>query len=251
MSLRSNGSVIGPRLAPTTSAASGVWSLRAAQLAKSVSIWPLRYGEDAYWSSVSLLLLGNSLSDSSANNLTVTKYGDAQVSTSVKKYGSGSIALDGTGDYLTVPGSSLFNLSSGDSTIEYWVYKLSDKLCTHVSQGGSNWRVQGNPNGTITLNLSSSDRITSSSISTANWHHVAVVRSGSTTTLYINGTSAGTTTSTATNSNADTVYVGNNPDALGTWAFNGYIDDLRVTKGVARYTANFTAPIAELPASGQ
>jgi hypothetical protein len=101
--------------------------------------------------------------------------------------------------------------------------------------------------------VNSTNRITSSTaVSTSTWYHIAVTRSGTNTKLFVNGSQEG---STYTDSN---VYVNglNRPvlgaDGLtiGTSPFNGYIDDLRITKGIARYTSNFTPPTAALPDVG-
>jgi hypothetical protein len=79
------------------------------------------------------------------------------------------------------------------------------------------------------------------------WTHLAICKSGATTTLYLNGTSRVTTTNSPTNS-GNPVYIGANIDGGSPyWPLNGYIDDLRITKGVARYTANFTPHTAALP----
>jgi hypothetical protein len=78
------------------------------------------------------------------------------------------------------------------------------------------------------------------------WHHVAVVRNGTAWALYVDGTSRSANTwSGAISDIAGAVRIGQ--DQFYGRDFNGYIDDLRITKGVARYTSNFTPPTAELP----
>jgi len=183
--------------------------------------------------------------------------GNAQISTSVVKFGTGSIAFDGTGDYLipNVPTSDLYAFGTGDFTVEFWVYANS-------FSGGPiflDWRPSGangvyptlyfTSGGVMTYFTNSSDRITSSALSTGIWYHVAVCRSGTSTRMFVNGTQAG---STYTDSNnylcpAARPVIAANGSSFGTSAFNGYIDDLRITKGVARYTANFTPPTAAFP----
>jgi hypothetical protein len=81
------------------------------------------------------------------------------------------------------------------------------------------------PAGTITLNT---------------WTHVAWTRSGSSNRLFINGTQVGSTTTDATNYTSTASFIG--ASQSGTLPFAGYIDDLRITKGYARYTSNFTPP---------
>src|SRR6185437_4647016 len=87
---------------------------------------------------------------------------------------------------------------------------------------------------------------TGAALSANTWYHVAFVRSGNTITAYVNGVQYGspvTDSSTATFNNQ--VFIGSYADSYG--KFQGYIDELRVTKGVARYLANFTPPNAPFP----
>jgi hypothetical protein len=79
------------------------------------------------------------------------------------------------------------------------------------------------------------------------WTHVAVVRYNGTTTLYVNGVSGGTTTSLGNMTDPDWIIGGGRYGGSSPVSFNGYIDDLRITKGVARYTTSFTAPTAAFP----
>jgi len=101
--------------------------------------------------------------------------------------------------------------------------------------------------------LNSGDRITSATAySLSTWYHVALVRSGSTITMYVNGTSVGTYTySTAlTDKTAIVGTATDNRQTTNAWKFNGYIDDLRITSNFARYTSTFTPPTAAFPNLG-
>jgi hypothetical protein len=102
-----------------------------------------------------------------------------------------------------------------------------------------------NTSGVLAFYASSADRITSSALSTATWYHIAVSRSGANTRMFVNGTQAGSTYTDTNNYAAGAIGVGGRADA--TIPLNGYIDDLRITKGIARYTANFTPPQVALP----
>jgi hypothetical protein len=183
--------------------------------------------------------------------------GDAQVDTAVKKFGTGSMQFDGSGDYLQIPDSENFSLDSGDWTIEMWAYPNStsrQNLLYSGDTGGANTSISFS----LEINASAKwrilvcsgstdyDIITSASASSATWTHIAAVRNGNTITLYINGTSAGTVsvTGVTVNNSAFPVFIGSGNTFL---PYNGYIDDLRITKGVARYTANFTPPTTEFP----
>ena len=182
--------------------------------------------------------------------------GNAQVSTSVVKYGSGSIAFDGTGDNLIFPATQNFNIFAGDLTIEFWAYFNSVASTPHIIQIGesSNFRASLYLNSSTirfgtTFSGTGADRITGGTVAAGQWYHIALTKSGSTFTLWLNGVSQGTSTTTAYPSGPNQIFcVGfqNFGGASGDY-LNGYIDDLRITKGVARYLSNFTPPQVALP----
>jgi hypothetical protein len=185
--------------------------------------------------------------------------GNAQISTSVKKYGTGSLAFDGTGDYLFAPNIAANSFRTSNYTLEFWVYATSwsttpvlleygrpttgnsPGLEFYISTTGGKLDVYGGP---ITGSLIASY----SSISTTTWTHVALTRASGTTRLFINGTQSGSSVDDTTDYTQAGVFIG--AYINGTLSLNGYIDDLRVTKGYARYTANFTAPTAAFSDTG-
>ena len=187
------------------------------------------------------------------NNLETV--GNAQVSTSVKKYGTGSLSFNGSGSEL-LASSNPAQVLKGDFTIEGWVYlNNTTGLQTIIGRWQTSnqeylfWVVSGVVQFYFSAFSVAVPLVTaSSSLSATTWTHVAVTRSGSTFTVYINGTSAGT----ATNSSAMTVTtaattIGSILPSFSGYDLNGYIDDLRVTNGLVRYTANFTPPASALP----
>jgi len=183
---------------------------------------------------------------------------DAQIDTSVKKYGTGSMEFDGTGDWLVSPSNSLYDLN-GDFTIEFWIYLNSlsgnptpiDRAYTGSALDSNGYLIQYGSSALKFYGGGSS--ITSSQTdSTSTWFHYAIVRSGSTITMYRNGTSVGSATISTAFTYARELSIGGNSRAgggfaAGQGAMNGYIDDLRITKGVARYTTAFTPPTAAFP----
>jgi hypothetical protein len=185
------------------------------------------------------------------NNLETV--GNAQISTSVKKYGTGSLAFDGTGDYLVsnVASSDLYAFGTGDFTIEFWLYQNSMSGLQVFYDGrptsaeGAQPTIYTNSFGTL-FYYTAGNRITGSSLSTNTWYHIAVSRSGSSTKMFVDGTQVGSTYTDATNyvNPASRPVIGADGYILGTNAMNGYIDDLRITKGYARYTTTFTPPTA-------
>jgi len=177
--------------------------------------------------------------------------GNAQISTSVYKYGTGSMAFDGTGDYLTSNApTNNYAFGTGDFTIEGWFYLNT----TASSQNFLDFRSSPSDVAgalyfdTTNVNwyVSGANRITGGTLSTSTWYHIAVCRSGTSTKLFISGTQVGSTYTDTNNyiCPSGRPYLGALGDGTGTLYFNGYMDDIRITKGYARYTANFTAPTA-------
>jgi hypothetical protein len=189
------------------------------------------------------------IADRTQNNLTITPYGNVQLSTDVKKNGTGSMFFDGTGDYIAITPTTNLVLGTSDFTIEGWFYQIAGGTYAHIftttaSYLTANQLRMTNQSGT-TLSVFSGGSTTILTASTSytqnTWNHFALVRSGTTITLYLNGVSVGSNTSVSTSFVADASwYVGS--DSLYNYSWNGYIDDFRVTKGYARYTQNFTPP---------
>jgi hypothetical protein len=199
----------------------------------------------------SLLLnfTNGSIIDSTGKNDLET-VGDAQISTSVKKYGTGSLKFDGTGDYIYSIAKDGTAFGTGDFTIEFWVYGLS-------SAARQDWLDLYN--GTVANRIQiiwvssqfsyyqNNTFVTGGgTYATSTWYHIALTRSSGSNRLFVNGTQVGTTATNTTNFSANSFYLGISNG--GGTDFNGYIDDLRITKGVARYTSAFTPPSAQLPA---
>jgi hypothetical protein len=204
--------------------------------------------------------------DATAKNVLETE-GNAQISTAQSKWGGGSILLDGTGDYLNVPTTPLLSLGSAAFTIEMWVnfsasvsgagYVLVSKAPNSFTPQAS-WNFWRNTSNKLRFifstdggatNLGIIDTTNNFTPTTGQWYYLAVTRSGSTWAIYIDGVSQSLTTSTtgsATLSSAifnstTPLVVGATSDGVST--LNGYVDDLRITTGVARtITASPTAP---------
>ena len=220
---------------------------------------------DPYYGQTSLLLHmdGSSGStnfvDSGPNAITVTAVGNAQISTTQVKYGSASGYFDGTGDFLSISDSAAPVLGSSDWTIEAWIYVSVAKNfnCFYAKRqpGYYGFALQVNGANTLTISASingSSWVLPGSSLGSGYvagvWTHVAVVRSGNTITGYKNGVSTGTQTLSGTIW-PSTGYVAAVASGLAgdtSQDFNGYIDDLRITK-YARYTSAFAPPAQALP----
>jgi hypothetical protein len=231
----------------------------------SWTITPSFTPADEYFQNVSLLLHGNgtngstTITDNSLSPKTVTAVGNAQISTAQSKFGGSSIAFDGTGDWCQIANNAAFKFGSGNFTIEYWFYPTNiTGVKQHINpDNGANTSYAIITNGSALLYYLSSvggttwNIASGVSIGTAtlnSWQHLALVRNGNVFTPYLNGTAGTATTSSAALFDfTSEIRIGSDSLSAAPSPFQGYIDDLRITKGVARYTANFTPPTAPFP----
>jgi hypothetical protein len=181
------------------------------------------------------------------NNLETV--GNAQVSTAVVKYGSGSMFFDGTGDYLRIPTSQTNSLGSGDWTIEFWIYRAGSGNQIFYDQRNTATQVAvtifNDGNNILQFFVNGANRITGPTFPSSIWTHVAVSKFNSSTRMFVNGVQVGSTYADTNTYVNNPIFVGAQFDGSGT--LNGYIDDLRVTLGIARYTQNFIPPSVALP----
>ena len=205
---------------------------------------------------------GQIIDNSQQNDLLTV--GNAQISTSVKKYGTGSIAFDGSGDSLFAANQSSILMSGGNFTIEAWVNPnsfgstynpiIANAISNASTAADLQYFLYLDGSGKPTFKAYSASTAytvaSASAIPTGSWTFIAAVRNGSTLTLYVNGVSVATTTIGTVILNGSTLALircGAYQEASVFYYLNGYVDDLRVTKGIARYTANFTPPSAAFP----
>ena len=224
---------------------------------------------DVYFPQTTLLLPfdgsngATTTSDLSSKNNTVVFYGNAQLSTAQSKFGGSSLLLDGTGDYLQIANQSYFDFSTNDWTIECWFYLDSSTSGTYntlldmgngsAPGSGPYWTAVKNDSGTYYIGaaLDSTtagdwdvlNNLAISTLSADTWNHFAISRAGSNFKVFLNGTSVATGTSaSAMRDENSTVKIGARGQSTANNYFKGYIDDVRITTGVARYTSNFTPP---------
>jgi len=188
--------------------------------------------------------------DSSKNNYTITPFGDAKISTAQAKFGQSAL-FDGTGDYLTVPNSSSWAFGTGNFTIDLWARFNSwgGTLLTHGIDGSDRWTFYTlTAGGTrlIYLQIFEDSGVVVDvnailSVDLGVWYHCALVRNGTDWRIYQNGISV----ASATSSYTIPAYTGDLTIASHITQvnyFNGYMDELRISKGIARWTADFTPP---------
>ncbi len=192
-------------------------------------------------------------SDLSNNNLSLGFGGTAQISTAQSKLGSSSLLLDGNSDYLTFDLPTL----SSTFTVEFWfrASTLSGNRSMITNYGGSTtgWWIQYT-NSYLKVGFAGNNAhiASTTTLSTDTWYHVALSGSAGSYKLFLNGTQEGSTYT------GSTQLAGRSEASIGalysggyTSLFHGYIDDMRVTSGAARYTSNFTPPTtAYLTSSG-
>lgn len=210
------------------------------------------YGTFILSSYTKLLIHANSdLSDSTGTH-TPTAGGNAAVSTAQSKFGGASIALDGSGDTVTVADHADLDFGTGDFTIDLWVRFTSlgiGRGIFHRDNGGGNgyqliW--SSSAGGTLAFQAGGASLATGTwSPSTDTWYHVAVCRSGTSLRLFVDGTQVGSTATDSTSlAYTSDLVIGSGDSGRD---LEGYIDEFRLMNGYARFTANFTAPTAESP----
>lgn len=215
---------------------------------------------DPYFANVSALLHFDGANNSTVfidqKGATWTPFGDAKIDTSIFRFGGASGHFDGTGDYLRTPLSSALQVLSSPFTIEFFIYPASDKsIATIVSS-----RTVSAPDKGMQI-----DRLAGGSIRVWAWHagaqvinfngflpapintltHIAVCRAaGGTWSIFVGGQLDVTASETAVaDENAAYMYIGADPSGAGSTRYwLGNIDELRITKGVVRYTGNFDPP---------
>ena len=212
---------------------------------------------DPNWNNTTLLLHGDDLTDSSPVNATMTNSATpVTVNNSTYKYGSGSMSFGGS-SYLQTPSNSNYTFGTNNFTIEFWVYCTTTGTCTILSNSlgtdaAGRWLIyqQGVTGSTVNIifNIYGSSSYPQCTINTNTWVHISMVRNtGGAFTMYANGVAGINSYTNAASTDGGTnnlMAIGNG--TTGSTPFSGYLDDIRITKGVARYTANFTPPTAGL-----
>jgi hypothetical protein len=221
------------------------------------------YVSDASFDSYTKLLLhcdgtdgANTFIDS-ASGKTITANGHAQVDTGQKVFGSGSALFDSVGDdYLSIPYDSDFSLGSSDFTVDFWVRIASfnnyNVVCSLNGSSASSLRSWDiairdeslwwywSENGSSDLSIE-----TPYNFIVDTWYHVEVGRTGGKIYFFVNGIllNSGGTTFTGTIYNANVIFrIGLFGVDGGTYPLNGWLDEFRISKGIARHTSDFTLP---------
>jgi len=201
----------------------------------------------------------SAFTDSGPNNFSVTSSGTvtSTTQTPIKPNGYYNYYFNNAGpDFIMASPSASYQLT-GDFTIECWIYGIGTGSAqfgivtlTNATSSGTNGltifldtssRLGFFVNGTSTLTYSATNTILANT-----WYHIALVRSGSTNTMYVNGSSVSTSATTPTWPATPSIGVGRFYNDNTTLTWNGYITNLRIVKGTAVYTANFTPQTSSL-----
>ena len=175
-----------------------------------------------------------------------------------KFYGS-SLKFDGSGDYLEVADHDDFDFGTGNFCLECWA-NLDDvdsgsagwMFCVFNTSSGQNaWGLRIEGNGELNLYLSSDGGESVTVVGTSShgmkddtWHHIAAVRNSNTITIYVDGNSVATGSySSAVHGSSQPLRVGRQGSSTYTQYLDGYLQDIRIYKGAAKYTSEFAPPV--------
>jgi hypothetical protein len=191
-----------------------------------------------------------SIIDKSMQETVVSLGGNTTSSTTQTKYSSSSIYFDGSGDYISKSSSSLLSMGSEDYTVELWAYFNSLPTTSngwHMifaardgSDNGIAFYVDG-PTPHVEIYTNTLVASGATTLSTGQWYHLAYVRTNGTAKVFINGTEELSYSYTTSVGDATLLIAG-----FTSQFANMYIEDFRITKGLARYTTNFTPPTGSL-----
>ena len=178
---------------------------------------------------------------------TLTANGDAQISTAQKKFGTASLLLDGTGDYVSLASSNDFGFGTGSFSINFWVRLdtiggTAQNLLDMRAGSASDTAVRlYTTSGNLYFDVGGTAQITANSaLSATTFHYIAIDRSGTSTKLFVDGTQVGTYSDSNNYGNIKPLVIGAAFD--GSDATDGHIDDFRIIKGASIYQSAFTAP---------
>jgi hypothetical protein len=174
---------------------------------------------------------------------TITRSGDTKTVTATKKFGTASAYFDGSSDYLSIPTSTDFDFGTGDFTIDWWFNPdtvTSDDGMFSLNSSSQIELSIAIYESKLYFNKKNEALSGTTILSSGQWYHVAMVRSGNYLKCYLNGVLeiSFDVTSQTFSSGGNVLWIGQY--ASGAHSFQGYLDEFRISKGIARWTTNFT-----------
>jgi hypothetical protein len=200
--------------------------------------------------------------DGSNGSTTITESGIARtwtnhtgaISTAQSKFGGSSYNCGAGAGWVDTPDSADFTLGGSDFTVDFWFYVSGGSgarrfAAGQMSSSGTTgaWFTELNASNVLSATVYKASAQTTvtgtTAITTTGWHHAAFVRTGNNLMLFLDGVQEGSTTAFtgSVDDSADVLSVGRG-GTLASLQWNGYIDEFRLSKGVARWTAGFTPP---------
>lgn len=258
-----NGGLIGAARTPSFSKETGIWTPSEHAAYKSSGQW----STDPYYRGGKTLMLlhmngannSTTFTESSTYATAVTANGNAKISTTQSKFGGASGAFDGSGDFLTASASSLFDFSRDIYTFDLWLYPAA------LPNSGNNCRLitfgtNGVASSFIPLSFDSAGTLSagvpfggtvgifgSTPLTLNTWQHYAVTLNGSNSKMFLDGVQIASGTITQPTALNNSLRIGYDTTVTVNFNYNGYIDEFRITRGVALYTSAFTPPAAPFP----
>jgi hypothetical protein len=205
--------------------------------------------------------VNNVFDDGSASNHTITANGNVTQGSFgpfARPAGEWGVAFDGNGDYLTTTNTNIGNFGTANFTVEFWVYSRGSLAAFgmpisayNANNSANHWSIQFDRDSAgniywynqINLGINSSIKLVNNQ-----WTHLAVVRNGGTTTMYVNGLSGGSFSDSTNYVTPSGLTIGSDLANPTLWELNGYLSNLRIVKGGAVYTSAFTPPTTPLTA---
>lgn len=193
--------------------------------------------------------------DSSDSAHTVTAEGTAQIDTAQKVFGTGSGLFDGNSDYLTVPNSDDWKFGLIDFCIDMRVKfnALSTYMILAATNYGAGWLIRYDAPTSpkeFLLCVNGTFYYKQITLVTDTWYHIALSRVSGYLRLFVDGTQVGSTETCTANITGDTTFLHIGKQHNSTNYMNGWIDELRISKGDGRWSSNFTPPTEAYSAPG-
>jgi hypothetical protein len=185
-----------------------------------------------------------------AHGHAVAAFGDVQVSATQSRFGGSAILFDGTGDYLEIANAPDFEPGNQAFTVDFWMYPLDNGNSSYLigksaPDAGQGYDIRFRDNTIVLVGVNgwAENIISDASVSSNAWHHVAVSSTTNTVYLFIDGSQKGTCPRANIPGQDIPLRIGRT-SAYGGAAFHGYMDEIRFSLGVARWTNSFAAPAA-------
>lgn len=250
---RSDGALAGQIVSNATTGAYSITTLDGTEHFAIVHDGVVTAG-DPYWNNVVLAMHMDDAGLTDVKGHALTLNGGVTRSSAQSMFGGYSAYFDGVDDYIALPEADLA-FGTGDFTIEFFIYVDGSVNARSIfdfrpdGKNGAYPTLSTSATNTLTFWHSATSRIVGTHVIANAWHHVELSRASGVTKLFVDGAQDGSSYTDATTygCGASRPRIGSGGYSTPESPFKGHIEDLRITKGVARHTANFTPPAAAFP----